>query len=163
MTLSDFDRAVSQIMALGYSRADAVLAARTQLRLSPIDDPPIGRRELILEKQEQQEIVKRFRVCRFKVYSLSQARASKQTPGLADLFFVHLERPTALWWESKRQVGGKFSADQVEFAEHMKRCGVPFGSGDRYAAERWLVAHDFAEIDARGSLWPNTTANKAHP
>lgn len=129
----------------------------------PAPDPEelarIERQASIDEKSEQLEIVKRFRVCGFVVYNLSQSRASKQTPGLADLYAVHRDRPLALWWESKRQVGGKYSDAQREFKAHNDRCGVLCLGGDRYDVERFLVERKLAYIGAGGELEPIPTDN----
>lgn len=127
----------------------------------PAPDPEqlarIERDERVLEKTEQGEIVKRLRVCGFIVYNLSQARASKQTPGLADLYCVHRELALALWWESKRQVGGEYSDAQREFKAHNDRCGVLCLGGDRYDVERFLVERKLAYIGAGGELEPIPT------
>jgi hypothetical protein len=42
---------------------------------------------------------------------------------------------------------------QLAFAEGCLECGVGYGCGDRYDAERWLVLHDLAEI-VDGSFYP---------
>jgi hypothetical protein len=127
----------------------------------PAPDPAelarIERDAGVLEKTEQLEVVKRLRVCGFIVYNLSQARASKQTPGLADLYCVHRELALALWWESKRQVGGKYSDAQREFKAHNDRCGVLCLGGDRYDVERFLVERKLARIDAHGVIEPIPT------
>jgi hypothetical protein len=147
VSLSPYDVAVSELTARGFARDRAEAAVRRQLpQLAPVPDPAATRRDLILEKAEQAEILKRFRACRFKAYTLSQPRASKQTPGLPDVYLMHLERPLALWWESKRQIGGAFSEAQLEFAAGCDRCAVLRGAGDRYAAEAWLVAHRLADV-----------------
>jgi hypothetical protein len=108
------------------------------------------RADMILEKEEQQEVIKRLRVCKFKVYSLSQARASKQTPGLSDLWCVHLVDPIAFWWETKRQVGGRHSDAQSDFALECRRTGVGYYTGDRYEAERVLVRLELGQMFAWG-------------
>jgi hypothetical protein len=125
----------------------------------PVELARVERQASIDEKTEQLEVVKRFRVCGFFVYNLSQARASKQTPGLADLYCVHRELPLALWWESKRQVGGKYSDAQREFKAHNDRCGVLCLGGDRYDVERFLVERRLARIDAAGVIEPIPTDN----
>jgi hypothetical protein len=117
------------------------------------------------EKTEQREVRKRFIVCGFRVYNLSQSRASKQSPGLPDLWIV---RPAqlvqrrdgqfhvpgiALWWETKRQVGGRYSGAQREFAELCQQASVTWVGGDRYDAERWLVEQKLATIE-NGVLEP---------
>lgn len=114
--------------------------------------PVPTRDERIREKDEQHEVTKRFRVCGFTVRNLSQARASKQAPGLPDLFITHDTKPRALWWETKRQVGGKYSDAQRAFKADCQRCGVICEGGDRYAAESWLVLHGHATIGSDGKI-----------
>jgi len=108
----------------------------------------------ILEKTEQLEVRKRFVVCGFKVRNLSQPRATKQAPGLPDLWLVHRALPIAVWFETKRQVGGRYSDAQLEFRDDCDRCGVTWRGGDRYAAERYLVAIGLATWDANGTFEP---------
>jgi hypothetical protein len=153
VSLSPYDRAVGELTARGFSRDRAEAAVREQLRLSPIPDPDASRKDSILEKAEQIEIRKRFIVCGFTVYNLSQARAAKQTPGLPDLWLMHPARALALWWESKRQLGGTFSQAQRDFAAASLGCGINYGAGDRYDAERWLIDHELADI-TDGSFFP---------
>ncbi|HEY7236537.1 MAG TPA: hypothetical protein VH539_20415 [Gemmatimonadaceae bacterium] len=153
--LTPFDIALAGMIARGIPREKAAATLRADPRFAPeslTSNTGVDRRDLVLEKEEQAEIVKRFRVCRFAAYNLSQARASKQTPGLPDTYFVHTERPMAVWWEAKRSIGGRFSDAQREFAAHCLRCHIPYGSGDRSDAERWLVAHQFAQV-IDGSLY----------
>lgn len=122
---------------------------------TPDPAPELSARDAnVLEKTEQLEVRKRFVVCGFTVYSLSQARASKQTPGIADQLFVHRVLPIALWWETKRQVGGVYSTAQLEFKADMERCGITCRGGDRYDAERYLVETGWARIGVGGAFEP---------
>lgn len=132
-----FDVIVAGLEAVGVPRHRAEERARVECGLAT---PGAERDATIDEKREQVEVRKRFVVCGFQVYNLSQPRATKQTPGLPDLFLVHRSLPIALWWESKRQVGGKLSPAQLEFAEACTRCAVGYGTGDRFDAERHLVS-----------------------
>lgn len=97
----------------------------------------------VLEKEEQRVIVCMARAIGFHVYSLSQARSSKQTPGLPDLWLAHPARGFAGWWEAKRPVGGKRSTVQSEFAAECDAARVVCGHGDRYAFARFLEQHGF--------------------
>jgi hypothetical protein len=134
----------NQLVSAGVPRDKAIARARAHFQVAA-PDPAVDRDASILEKTEQLEIIKRFRVCHFRVYTLSQPRATKQTPGLPDLWCMHEQLPIAFWWESKRQIGGKHSDAQKEFAELAKSSGVRHGSGDRYDAERYLVSLGCAE------------------
>lgn len=106
-------------------------------------DPAAARRELvranISEKQEQAFVIKLFRGFGCTVYSLSQARASKQTPGLPDLWVVHRAAKLAFWFETKRSSGGKVSPAQLEFAHDCYATGIAHYIGDRRVAVDILV------------------------
>lgn len=149
----DYDGMVRSLMRdCRVPREKAEAEARRQLGAPAIaPDPDAERNARILEKTEQLEIVKLFRAHGCKVYSLSQARASKQSPGLPDLWVTKAwtvtpiagglphRRHLAFWWETKRQVGGKRSSAQIDFAEECIAAGVGYGFGDRYAAAQYLV------------------------
>lgn len=116
-------------------------ARRIMLGESPTPEPAEAERDArVLEKDEQAAVVKLLRGMGFDVWNLSQARASKQTPGLPDLWVMHREHPIAFWWETKRQVGGALSVPQEYFRDATLRCGVAHGVGDRYAAREFLRA-----------------------
>jgi hypothetical protein len=143
------------LVAAGVPIAKAEAAVRRELGLPDAASPESPARDYrVLEKEEQREVVKRFTVCRFKGYWLSQARVTKQTPGLPDLWLLHRERPIALWWETKRQVGGRTLTAQLEFAELCQRCGITVGTGDRYDAEHWLITQGLAESIGGGAFEP---------
>jgi hypothetical protein len=89
------------------------------------------KRANVLEKEEQ------------RVYWLSQAERSGQTPGLGDLWLAHPARRLATWWETKRQLGGTRSRVQQDFAAECISCEVGYGFGDRYDFHRWLTARGF--------------------
>jgi hypothetical protein len=82
---------------------DAAAAAARRAQLPPEDD---GR----LEKAEQLACVRIVRALGGKAYNLSQARRSKQTPGLPDLWCVFFAHALAFWWETKRPGGGRRAA-----------------------------------------------------
>lgn len=90
------------------------------------------------EKEEQAAVVKIFREAGCKVYNLSQARKTKQTPGLPDLWVVHLPSRRAFWFEVKRTRGGVMSEFQKDFASECNECGVRHFVGDRAEARRAL-------------------------
>lgn len=138
MSLS-YDAMVDGLVRLGVPRERAQVEARRQLGVVfPTEQEE--QRTAALEKEEQAAIRKLFIAFGFRVYNLSQARASKQTPGLGDMWIVHRTLPLAFWWETKRQTGGRHSAPQVEFQAECQRCGVGYGTGDRFAAQDHLVA-----------------------
>lgn len=93
-----------------------------------------------LEKDEQREVMKMYRAHGCVVRNLSQARKTKQAPGLPDLFVVHRGKSHAWWHETKRPVGGRYSPAQLEFRDDMQACGVGWVGGDRRAAAAQLRA-----------------------
>lgn len=142
--LNEFDDLVSQLMAQGAPRDRAEIAARMHLRstrgmaMEPDDVDAVGD-ERRLERDEQIEIRKLFIAYGFRIYNLSQARATKQTPGLFDLWCVHEREPIAFWFDAKRPVGWKLSPAQIEFVELNIKAGVSAYYGDRRAAAQLLV------------------------
>jgi hypothetical protein len=80
------------------------------------------------------------------VYWLSQARKTGQTAGVPDLWLMHRELPIALYWETKRQVGGRLSEPQIRFRDACIRCNIGHGVGDRHAARSFLIARGLATV-----------------
>lgn len=146
MSLLAFDAMIDSLVRQGVPRDKAERTARAQLNIPADPAPEDMRRENVLERTEQLEIVKLFRAFGFEVYWLSQARAAKQTPGLPDLWCMHRERTIAFWWETKRDKGGRFSEAQLRFREIAERCGVGYGSGDRRAARSHIIGLGLARI-----------------
>jgi hypothetical protein len=147
---------VDQLTAVGVPRDRAERRIR---EMHPGLDTAVPRQQEraaeALEKDEQREIRKLLVSFGFRVYWLSQAKQSGQTPGLADLWSVHERLPIAFWWETKRQVGGRHSPAQVEFAWLNTRAGVASFCGDRYDAQQLLVELELAEP---GPYPPHPTA-----
>lgn len=107
-----------------------------------------------LEKAEEHAVDKLYRAMGCTVYRLSQARASKQTPGLPDRWVVHTGTNRAWWHEVKRPVGGKQSPAQKAFQRQCALCGVSYVLGGVQAAELWLVKHGIARVEQDGTLVP---------
>jgi hypothetical protein len=106
--------------------------------LGPTDTVcPICSREP-LEKSEQADIVKLYLAYSCKVYNLSQPRASKQSPGLPDLWVSRFH--DAWWHETKRPVSGRPSTAQSEFELECAAARVPYTRGGLGAARWMLVA-----------------------
>lgn len=80
------------------------------------------------EKATQRDVVKLFEAAGCQVYNLSQARASKQTAGLPDLWVFCPRRRCAWWWETKRP-GGKLRPEQREFRERCHASGIRYEFG----------------------------------
>lgn len=143
---NEFEEMVCRIMqTTGADRPKAEAAARLN-GYKPsiaIDDQ---KHEDVLEKAEQHEVTKVFIAFGFNVRNLSQARRTKQAPGLPDLWCMHRELPIAFWWETKRQVGGKHSDPQLEFRRDCERCHVGYGTGDRQAARSHVIKLGLARV-----------------
>lgn len=153
----EYDALVGGLVGAGVPRERAEAQARRELRIPAVSEE---RDSAALEKEEQAEITKTFRAFGFVVRNLSQPRATKQAPGIPDLWVTHGTRPLAFWWETKRQVGGRFSPAQIDFARDCKRCGVGYGAGDRHAAAQHLVALGLVVI-TDGVLEPVTQRETA--
>jgi hypothetical protein len=142
-----WDDVVNAIMlATKCDRAKAEKVAQMNGHTPPAVTVAAERDARVLEKAEQQEVINVFTAFSFKCYNLSQARAAKQTPGLADLWCVHTELPIAFWWETKRQVGGEHSDAQLEFRDECVRCRVGYGTGDRFAARTHMIKLGLAHV-----------------
>lgn len=145
--LSEFEQLVSATMnAASCSREKAeaaVLANRPDLVRKATLNLEIDN---VREKEEQAYIAKLFRGFGCKVYNLSQARASKQTPGLPDLWVVHLEAKLGFWFECKRPLGGRIRPEQIDFKAECAAAGVNAFIGDRNVAAMVLVKLGLARV-----------------
>lgn len=74
------------------------------------------------EKQEMALADKAAKLLGFVVVNFSQARASKQTPGIPDRLYLHEGRGAAFWFECKRE-GGRVSVAQRRLHEALGRAG----------------------------------------
>lgn len=144
-----FEDAVADLMArtqCSRERAERLIAEQAPHLERTF--PVVPKDENALESAEQREIVKLAGAYGFRVWNLSQYRPSKVARGFADLFLTHKRLPIALFWETKRQSGGKRSTPQVEFGDDCTRCQMGYGFGDRYAFVEKLID---LEIAVRGS------------
>lgn len=96
-----------------------------------------------LEKQIQADVIKLYRAHGCVVFNLSQARATKQTPGIGDLYVFWPEYrglgPT-VWWHETKTPAGKLRPDQREFQQLCEECLVGHVVGGVAAAEYKLRA-----------------------
>lgn len=138
--IPEYDRFVAALLAKGVPREKAEAVARENLGIPAPSALALEERR---EKEEQRACWKIFRAHGCEVFWLSQARASKQTPGLADMF-VFAPRYNAAWWfETKRPVGGIQSKVQQRFEELCHQCGVRYiigGQAEAYAILREIGA-----------------------
>lgn len=155
MSMAEFDDLVTRLKATGVGREAAEKFAATEYPTVAAERAAEdAKRDNVLEKTEQLEVMKLFRAFGFEVYNLSQARASKQTPGIPDLWCMHREQPIAFYWETKRASGGRFSEAQIRFRDAAQRCNVGYGSGSKRDAERHLISLGLAYVTAIGTLEP---------
>lgn len=146
-TAAEYDNYVSQLRAANVGEEAAHKAARIKYPDAAAQKAAMAERASDeLERVEQWEITKLYRTFRFDVYSTSQYRRAKITPGVPDLWVMHTELPIAFWHEVKRSKGGRFSEPQIRFREQAQRAGVGYISGDRYAARTHLITLGLAQI-----------------
>jgi hypothetical protein len=107
-----------------------------------------------LEKQCQKEVSDLFTGFGGTVVTFSQPRATMQTEGIPDLKIFFRGRGVGLWWETKREIGGRLSSTQGDFAGWARECGELWGSGSAIEARAWLVAMRWAEWGPTGVLEP---------
>jgi hypothetical protein len=135
------DMTLDEVLAESRRRDDR-RARGLPLSETPAElDTRIAEDDQRLEKQIQADVVKAYRAHGCIVYSLSQPRATKQTPGIGDLYVLwpemHFEGP-ATWWHETKTPTGRASPDQVEFREYCDRCGEGYVIGGLAAAEAKL-------------------------
>jgi hypothetical protein len=134
------------MVAASCSREKAERPCGGSSRTSRRSPSCVDRAENVREKEEQAFIAKLFRGFGCKVYNLSQARASKQTPGLPDLWVVHLEAKLAFWFESSARVGGKLSAAAARVPPRVRAAPACALLGDRRAAAKILARQGLARV-----------------
>lgn len=138
--IDEYDALVERLTRSGVGREAAERYAGEQYPRAAVERVKADeQRSNELEKIEQREVAKLFKAFGFEVYWLSQARVSKVTPGIPDLWCMHREQPIGFWWETKRSIGGRFSEAQIRFREYAERCGVGYGAGDRRDARQHLM------------------------
>ena len=130
MTAAD-QLAALERMGVPSDKARAAVHARVS---RPVSRAEPGR--LISEAEEQRRIRRTAIEHGAKVYWLSQARKTQQTPGIPDLWIAF---PTfGLWWEVKA-VDGRLSPFQEDFRDECQRNGTPWGSGTHDDFCAWLL------------------------
>lgn len=150
--VSAFDSAVSELMAkTNCSRDRAQQIIREQSGLAREDASTIdsAQAERQLEKAEQWECVRIYRAHGCEVYSTSQARAAKVSPGLPDLIVFHVRAGAHWYHEVKRPVGGVQSSAQAEFQSHCEATGMQYVLGDR--SEAWATLRKLGITDPGGA------------
>ena len=113
-------------------KARAIRAARNAKSRPVVDQ---------LEKDEQRDVYRLYVALGCEVVWFSQPRATMQTKGIPDLK-VYCVRKALTWWhETKRQVGGKFSKEQVQFQARAEACGELYVPGGWEEAVQFVREH----------------------
>jgi hypothetical protein len=87
----------------------------------------------------------------FECWHLSQARATRQTPGWPDMLFMHEDSGLCVWWEAKAP-GGKQSDAQREFQRYAQPCSMEYVVGPASALEEWAISKGLLERLPNGHL-----------
>lgn len=106
-----------------------------------------------LEAEELAEGDKWVRALRGVIYSFSQPRASKQTPGIADRLYCFPHIRIAFWWEAKSSTGRQ-RPDQKNFQRDVEACGQAYVLGTSEVLKQFLVLLHLATMNPDGSLEP---------
>jgi hypothetical protein len=121
--------------------------------------------ELLADVQIEKDVaargVKQMRALGFIAVNYSQARASKQTPGVQDHEFFHPQRSVFLKWEVKTPTG-RPSPDQVQYGEWCAACGIAYLCGTDEDLFAWLIARGIA-FEEGGLLVPLPYQSSADP
>jgi hypothetical protein len=113
----------------------------------------INERDARLEKDIQRDVYKRYRNFGCEIYWLSQARETRQTPGVPDLIVFHPRSATA-WYHEVKTPTGTVSPAQLHFLELAAGCGIRVVVGGVNAAEEQLVIIGAAYRELDGHLEP---------
>ena len=111
-----------------------------------------------LEKAIQADVIKLYRRFGCVIYSLSQPRATKQTPGLGDLFgftpMIYIQPSRLAFWHETKTAVGKLRPDQREFHEFCLETagGCRHVVGGLLAAEEFLVHVGVCDRNCDGAL-----------
>lgn len=109
----------------------------------PLSPAMQRRKEMLLERDVQQAVIKLYVRHGCKVYNYSQPRKAKfLTPGAADLqIFSPLigSRARFMWYhESKKPVDGRYSEDQLLFTAFCREAGIDVIGGGIQEAQSQL-------------------------
>lgn len=151
-------------MTMPEQIAEAARRDDRRARGLPIQETPVElaarleEEDRRLEKVIQWDVMQLLRAYSFDVFNLSQPRATKQTPGIADVYAVHVWRRRILWFETKTPDGAQ-SPDQIDFQVLHVQMGiaeVQYVVGGVLAAEEYLISIGAAERTASGGIEPTT-------
>jgi hypothetical protein len=107
---------------VAQQRIDDAIAKRLREESGPRYRPSSRPAHLRREKDVEQDIDSELERLGFSITRLSQARASKQTPGIPDRYARHIARKRRIWIEVK-QPGGELTADQKAWQKEERDAG----------------------------------------
>ena len=110
-----------------------------------------------LERQIQVDVVNLYKAFGCQVWSHSELRKTKATPGYPDLTLLHPRRGLYFYHETKTPTGTLEPA-QVTFRSVAAACGLTVVAGGVTAAEEFLISCSIAEHAPSGSLEPRREA-----
>lgn len=106
-----------------------------------------------LEREIQADVVKLYKALGCQVWSHSELRKTKQTPGYPDLTVLHPRR-RLFWCHETKTPTGTLKPAQLEFRSVAAKCGLEVVVGGVAAAEEFLIGCSIAERASSGSLEP---------
>lgn len=112
---------------------------------------PANPRRSFPEKREEFAAQRLMATLGFTSWRLSQARATRQTPGWPDLFFTHPAKRLAVFYEAKAPKG-KQSTAQREFQSHVIAAGMEYVVGTHDVLVAWAEAKGLCRALASGGL-----------
>lgn len=80
----------------------------------------------------------------FEVVRFSQARATRQTPGIPDNLFVSPFHRAAVWWEAKTEIGRQ-RGGQEAFQRLCESVGWDYVLGTDDALHEWAIRRGLVE------------------
>src|SRR5262245_18967467 len=89
----------------------------------------------------------------FDAIRFSQPRNTMQTAGIPDRRYYCPSERLAVWWEAKREKGGRQSPAQRWFQKLVTACGEEYVVGPLEALENWLIEKELAARLPSGALY----------
>jgi hypothetical protein len=106
-----------------------------------------------LEREIQIDVVKLYKALGCQVWSHSELRKTKQTPGYPDLTVLHPRRRLS-WYHETKTPTGTLEPAQLVFRSTAAESGLTVIVGGVVAAEEFLISCGIAERAPSGSLEP---------
>ena len=139
--------------------AEAERRAARRAQGLPLHETPAEQAERIqenddrLEREIQGDVVRLYKALGCQVWSHSELRKTKQTPGYPDLTVLHPRRRLA-WYHETKTPTGTSSPAQRTFLGTAAECGVTVVVGGVQAGEEFLMSRGISERSPSGALEP---------